>query len=479
MATRSIRRQLVLTMLLTQAMLAIGLLGAGVFYTHRRLEAALDASLEAHAMSVAALVRYPEDGGMNLVFERSLVPKPSSSENPDLFQVRAEGIGVVARSLPWPERLVVDATKGKWMGNFSWQGVPYRGLRLSNLPILDTEGDLPPHPPHLEVIYAMPTLDMGRQVWKAGVSIAVASAILLGITVLLALWGIRRGLLPLEQLAGQAIEVSAENWDFRAPPEAELVSELRPLTQAMKTMLDRLHQSFLKEREFLGNAAHELKTPVAILKSTIQSLLRKPRSSAEYQSGLERAVEDVERLEKLLRWMLRLARAEQWAYGTLERKLEPIDIGATCEAAIEGLRGLALERNASVEFQPNESIMCRADAEDLELVWVNLLENALRYSPPHSSVRVAVSSNGRERAKVVVEDQGPGIGEHELAYIFDRFQRGNSSRTRESGGFGLGLAIAKALVEAYGGTIQAESSLGSGTRMIVELPMEPEAARQG
>jgi signal transduction histidine kinase len=284
------------------------------------------------------------------------------------------------------------------------------------------------------------------------------------------LWGIRRGLSPLQDLVAEASQVSAQHWDFKSPREAELVAELRPLAEAMETMLQRLRQSFEQQRQFLGNAAHELKTPVAILKSTVQSLLQKPRTSMEYQAGLTQSLEDVERLENLLQGMLRLARAEQWAYGTLKRNLDSVDLASTCEDAIEGLRGLANAHCADIKLNAEDGIVFRADPEDLQLVWINLLENAVRYSPQGTTVNVNIARSDH-KARVIVEDHGPGIPAEELPLIFERFHRGDASRNRETGGFGLGLAIAKALVEAYGGTITPESAVGRGTRMIVDLPL--------
>lgn len=467
MPTSSIRRRLILTMVLTQALLAAGLVFTGVFYTHRRLKSALDANLHARAMGVAALVRYPEEPHQPLVFESSLVPRKDLATG-DLFVITAEGVGVVAHSPHWPQDL--EVAPGKPYRKIKLAQVPYRVLRLDKVPILDREEAVSNLPSTLTVIYATPLVEMNLQVWRAGIYIALASLIFLGITVLLALWGIRRGLSPLQDLAAEATHVSAQHWDFQPPREAELVAELRPLAEAMETMLQRLHQSFEQQRQFLGNAAHELKTPVAILKSTVQSLLQKPRTSAEYQAGLTQSLEDVERLEKLLQGMLRLARAEQWAYGTLKRNLDPVDVVSTCEDAIEGLRGLAHAHDAEIKLNAEDGIICRADPEDLQLVWINLLENAVRYSPHGATVNVQVGRSDH-RARVVVEDQGPGIPAEELPLIFERFHRGDSSRTSETGGFGLGLAIAKALVEAYGGSITPESAVGQGTRMIVDLPL--------
>lgn len=468
MSANSIRRQLVLTMVLSQALLAAGLVFTGVYYTHRRLQASLDSNLYARAMGVAALVRYPENAGAGLIFESSMVPAKDLRSG-DLFEVRAEGSGFVARSPAWPAdlRIVSGAKPNR---SLIVRGTHYRVLQLHDVPILDREEGSTNLPSKLTVTYAMPKTEMNLQVWRAGIYIALISMVFLGVTVLLALWGIRRGLLPLQHLASQAARVSAQRWEFQPPSDAKLVAELKPLTDAMQTMLHRLQQSFEQQREFLGNAAHELKTPVAILKSTIQSLLQKPRTLSEYQAGLSQSLEDVERLENLLHWMLRLARAEQWAYGTLDRKLEPVDIASTCEGAIEGLRRLATARHANIQLSAEDDVLCRADPEDLELVWINLLENAVRYSPYGTQVTMKIGRTDH-RARVVVEDQGPGIPPEELPRIFERFHRGESSRNRETGGFGLGLAIARALVEAYGGTITPESSIGHGTRMVVDLPL--------
>jgi signal transduction histidine kinase len=463
----SIQRRLIATVVAAQLLLAVGLLLTGVYYTHRRLLATLDASLQARAISLAALVRYSENTPPRLIFDKSLVPASIDPHHPDLYEVVVEGNGVLARVPGWPGDLSNNGELG--YSNLKVHDVHYRVLYLSHLPVLDREENQPPA--FLEIVYAAPTHQMREQVRAAGMYIALASLILLAATVLLALWGIRRGLLPLQHLVAQASRVSAQYWEFHPPSEAQQVLELEPLTQAMTTMLDRLHHSFVEQREFLGNAAHELKTPVAVLKSTLQSLLQKPRTSEEYRAGLDRSLEDLERLEQLLQWMLRLARAEQWAQGALRRDLELVDLSETCQGAIERLRGLAQSHHTNISFACDGPVLLRADPEDLQLVWVNLLENAVRYSPEGASVEVSVSRKNGGPARVVFQDHGDGIPPEELPRIFERFHRGEPSRARVTGGFGLGLAIAKALVDAYGGTITAASSPGQGTRITVELPV--------
>ena len=454
---------------ISQLLLAIGLVCVAVYFTRRQLRDAFDAQLHGRAMSIAALVRYSEDPHPKLIFEQELVPPPLDKEHPDLYQVISGDGRLIARSPNWTPELRFAANPGRQHTNFQLDGVRYRAVRLASVPVLDREGDAP-STDVLTVTYAAPSEPMTQAVAFAGVYIAAGSTLLLIITGGLAVWGLRRGLRPLAELARSASRISTANWELDPNQAARNTMELAPLAQAMTAMLEGLHGAFTQQREFLANAAHELKTPVAILKSTLQSLLQRPREAEEYRAGLEQALDDMARLEKLLHSMLRLARAEQWAAGSSRRDLEVIDVAATCQSAIEHLGPVARERNVTVDFSSNGALPVRADADDLELVWSNLLENAIRFSPRGDKVYVRLRSNGQE-GFVEVEDNGPGMSELELAHIFERFHRGDSSRARDTGGYGLGLAISKALIEAYGGAITPESAPGRGTRMVVSVPL--------
>src|SRR5205809_163457 len=375
----SIQRRLIATVVLFQSLLTVSLVLVGVSDTFWRLLSTLDTSMQAHAMSVAALVRYTEDATGNVYFDDTLLPSSIDPNHPDLFAVWADRSGLVARSDNWPQGLEIpSAPNHHW--NFEWNGVPYHALRVSHVPILDREEGKAFRPQTLTIFYAAPTIRLRMQVRRAGAFIALAGMLLLAATVLLAFRGIRRGLRPLQNLAQEASRVSAQNWE------------------------------------------------------------------------------------------LRLARAEQWAHGALRRDLDVIDINATCEEAIDRIRNLAQSRNTAIHLSTNGPVPFRADPEDLQLVWANLLENAVRYSPEGSSVEVAVTHDNGGPFHITFQDHGPGIAPDDLPHVFERFYRGDRSRTRATGGFGLGLAIAKALVEAYGGSISAESEPSRGTRMTVQLP---------
>ena len=469
MAKTSIQRRLLVTIVVAQLLLTVGLVDVAVFVTRNHLRDAFDVALQGRAMSIVALVRYGESDPHKLLFESGLVPPPLDPHAPDLYEVFANDHTLIARSPNWPEKQgVMPPREDRWIASYVINGIPYRALRREHIPVLDHEEKGGP-PDYLTVTYAAPVSPVITAVRQVLTYIAIGSIFLLAISGGFLIWALRRSLRPLSELANSAASISPSNWNLYPPEEARDTLELEPLTHAMTSMLAGLHRAFTQQREFLANAAHELKTPVAILKSTLQSLMQRPRSADEYRAGLEEALDDMARLEKLLHSMLRLARAEQWAAGSLSRDLALVDVAVTCEAAIERVHAVADQRGIAIDFTPNGSMRLFADPDDLELVWSNLLENAIRFSPDRATVRIKMrSDNGR--GYVEVADDGPGIPAAELPHIFERFHRGDASRTRNTGGYGLGLAISKALVEAYGGTIEPKSRQGEGTRMVVTLP---------
>jgi signal transduction histidine kinase len=358
MRPTSIQRRLIVAVVISQLLLAIGIVSVAVYFTRRQLRNAFDAGLHGRAMSIAALVRYSEDEHPKLIFEGDLVPPPLDRHNPDLYEVTTGNGHVLARSADWPQDLQAIPKKDRQHAGFTVGGIRYRAVRLENVPVLDREGDAP-STDVLTVTYAASTEEMTRAVARAGIYIAAGSVLLLLITVGIAVLGLRRGLRPLGDLASRAALISTSNWQLDPSEAALSTTELAPLAQAMTAMLDGLHRAFTQQREFLANAAHELKTPVAILKSTLQSLLQRPRAAEEYRAGLEQALDDMARLEQLMHSMLRLARAEQWAAGSARRDLETVDVAATCESVMERLAPVARERGVSMGFTSNGAMPMR------------------------------------------------------------------------------------------------------------------------
>lgn len=465
LAGHIIARVIVCQLVLTAALTAVA-----VLYARRELGRGFDAALNGWAVNTLAAVRYTDADVPDLLFDPSLIPPSSNRRHPDLFEIRKSDGDLLARS-GGPIPAVFEA--GNAFANFVVNGISYRAIVLRQVPVLDREESISV-PQRVTVVFAAPLGGMHEQLMALGFSVAGVSLLLLFVVSVVAAWGVRRGLEPLRELAAQAGAISVLNWEFRPPAEASRVKELAPLTGAIETVLDRLRQSFRQQRDFTSDAAHELKTSVAIVKSTLQTLLQRPRPESEYRAGLESMLEDCGRLEDLLGRLLRLARIEQWAENGKNRNLGTTEVTSTCEAAISRIQALAHARNIQIELTAPQEVHLQADPEDLEVIWVNLLENAVQYSPGGSRVAIRVIRNGGGTACVCVQDSGPGIPEEQLPHVFQRFYRGDPSRSRSTGGFGLGLAICKAMVTAYGGQIEAVNRDGQGTEMRVQLPIQPE-----
>jgi signal transduction histidine kinase len=455
-----------------QLLLTAALTLMAVVYGRSELREAFDAALEGRATSTLALVRYDENTPPGLLFDSSLLPPTRRSRHRDVFEIRAADGHILAQAGPL-DGVPIHLSEGSTTySDLTINGAPYRAVVLRNVAVLDNEESVKV-PARVTVVYASSVMMIRRRLTDLAFYVAGTSLLMLLAASGLAVWGVRRGLEPLRELAAQASAISVHNWGFRPPPPEKMASELAPLSRAIGTVLDRLRESFRQQRDFTSDAAHELKTSVAILKSTLQTLTHRPRAEQEYRDGLEMLLEDCARLEDLLDRMLRLARIEQWAENGTPREIVTAELSSTCEAAILRMQRIADARNIALELINPMSMRLRADPKDLELIWVNLLENAVQYGPAGSKVAMRIQRDGDLAATVSVEDSGPGVELKELPYIFERFRRGDPSRARSTGGFGLGLAICKALVEAYGGHIEAINRPERGTSIRVQLPAEP------
>jgi signal transduction histidine kinase len=466
----SLNKNLIVAVVLSQLLLAAGLVTVGASFSLYYIRSAFDVYLQGRAQSIAALVYYRDDGIPGLLFNASKVPPSPHVIHKDFYMVKSDRWNFEWHAPGFDPHIFDGIPPDAKFWQFRHDGRMYRTIILRHVVILDTEPGEPLPLPTLTVIYAAPSMDIEHEITALAASMSMTGMLVLVPTLLLALWSLRRALKPLTELASAAGAISIESWKFEPSEEAKSTLELRPLIGAIQTVLAELEAAFKRQRDFMGDAAHELKTSLAILKSTLQSLLNKPREREDYQRGLVMMGEDCERLERLLNRMLQTARAEQRIAKGRQAAIDPVDVASTCEQAIARLAEFAAERGIGIDFTSNGEALVRAEAGDLELIWLNLLENAVQYSPRGSSVSMRMEAkNGM--ATISVCDHGCGIDAVHLPHIFERFYRADSSRARATGGVGLGLAIAKSLVDFYQGAIHIESELGRGTRMQVELPL--------
>lgn len=462
----SIRKQIIAAVLVSQLLLALGLTLAIVLYSRAQLLSAFNIMLEGRANSVLAVIHDSEDETQKLILDRERLSVPSG----DLFEVWDDKGGLIWRSTNWSGAPNTAITSNDSSFELTMDRSSYRGIAVHKTTIFDEEDNRPGLLRRVTIIYASSTRDLDQHIFKIGLFATGASLLLLCFSGVFAAYGVAKGLSPMQELAREAARVSIRNWSFTPPPQARNKKELLPLVNALETTIAGLQRAFDRERQSTADAAHELKTAVAILKSSLQLLACRPRSSEEYRQGLDRALEDCDRLEALVGGTLTLARAQRWADEGRSGDLPWTDLRATCENSVANLQSLAQARGVEIQCRADGDLAVKADPGDLQTVWVNLLQNAIQHCPAGSTVLLTVSAQAGDAAVVVVEDSGSGVPADLLPHIFERFRRGDVSRSRATGGFGLGLSICKAIVEAYDGHIHVEDLNGSGTRVSVSLP---------
>jgi heavy metal sensor kinase len=288
-----------------------------------------------------------------------------------------------------------------------------------------------------------------------------------------------RALGPIDRLTRAAQAIGADDLTRRLDPPPQR-DEIGRLALTFNSMLDRLERAFRRQRRFTADAAHELRTPLAMLASQVDVLLERPRPAAEYAHALASMREDMTRLNGLVSELLTLARADD---GREALARERLAVGALVDDVLAAMIPLAEARGVHLARGADADAVVEGDQTRLTQLLVNLLDNAVKYTPAGGRVTVAVR---REEPWVALEvaDTGMGIAPEHLPYLFERFYRGDPARGRADGGAGLGLAISQWIVEAHGGQIAVASQPSQGATFTVRLPLagdpppaEPPATR--
>ncbi|HWE64962.1 MAG TPA: ATP-binding protein [Chloroflexota bacterium] len=275
-----------------------------------------------------------------------------------------------------------------------------------------------------------------------------------------------RALAPIDRITREARRIGATDLSRRlglAPRD----DEVGRLAATLDAMLARLEAAFAQQRAFTAAASHELRTPLTIVRGDLDVLLERPRRPAEYQEALHEMRGEVERLSDLVADLLTLARADA---GAEEMPRDLVALDAVVTAVCADVQRLAHREGVTLELACAFDVVVMGEGRRLHHLLLNLLDNAIRYTPPGGTVRVTLETHGAS-AYLRVADTGIGIAPDDLPHIFDRFYRADTARSRASGGAGLGLAIARWCVEAHAGQIAVESTPGLGSVFTVLLPL--------
>ncbi len=280
-------------------------------------------------------------------------------------------------------------------------------------------------------------------------------------------WISTRALAPVDQITQTARTISAQNLSSRleVPHTGD---ELQRLSETLNGMLGRLESAFKKITQFTADASHELRTPVAVMRTRAELSLRKARSAEEYREVIAEVLQELEKTSTLIEQLMFLARADS---GAETLRFAATNVAEVLREACH--QGSALAEAKQIVFQEEisaESMWIQGDASSLRRLFLILIDNAVKYTPANGQVEVSLRRNDGF-AVAEVSDTGIGIAESDLPNVFERFYRADKARSRESGGVGLGLSIGRWITEVHSGTIEVHSAPGRGSIFQIRLPL--------
>ena len=292
----------------------------------------------------------------------------------------------------------------------------------------------------------------------------------IGITTLLILvlsyFLTERSLKPIDRLIHQAQQISRDNLSERLDVENP-VDEIGRLTNVLNGLLNRLQDAFNKEQEFMADAAHELKTPLTVLRTHWEDELSNRELPDMFKEKLVKDIETITRLSKLINNLLLLSNSE---YSPLRADFEKLDLTELVKEVVSNTTVLAELKNQTINTFELSPAFVQGDRARLYQLFFNLIDNAIKYTPEGGAINLSVKTE-ISSAIVEIKDNGIGIPEADLPNIFRRFYRVHKDRSKKLGGNGLGLAIVKLITDIHNGEIIVESQTEKGSSFIIKLPL--------
>lgn len=294
----------------------------------------------------------------------------------------------------------------------------------------------------------------------------LGASLILG-SVVAIMWTVRCGLRPINTTAKRLQDIAQPNIGKVIFEDTNVPKELRPFVGALTDMLGRLNGVLQQQRQFTSDAAHELRTPLAGAKSTLQATQMHQRDADEYRQAIDNALEDIARMERLIGQLLVLARMDEVNGQTVTAEVE---LDVLLRELTETYNDKARHSGGKVVLEESCATTIRGNLDELTRLFGNVLDNAVRYGPSGGAVRVALRCGPDGYATMCIHDEGGNIPPGAITHLFDRFYRVDHSRSSSTGGAGLGLSIAREIARRHNGGISITSSPDSGTLVCIRLP---------
>jgi heavy metal sensor kinase len=280
---------------------------------------------------------------------------------------------------------------------------------------------------------------------------------------------VRRALKPVDNLSQKAAAITQHNLSERLPV-VRTGDELERLSLSLNLMISRLEDAINSSKQFVADASHELRTPLAVLRGELENLAQDQQLKSQTRETLGSALEEVDRLAEIVEGLLALSRLDT---GDLKSSWVHFDLAELVSTTASQMSLLAEDKHITVLCDCAERVMIEGDQARLKQVVVNLLDNAIKYTPNGGRVKLKITQEGGN-AVLDVADDGIGIPSEALPHVFKRFFRVDGSRSRDQGGAGLGLSIVKSICDAHGALVEVSSTPGQGSRFRIRQALAPE-----
>jgi len=427
--------------------LIICIFSAGIFlFVGARLYADLDTQLAREIGTISRVYREEPEELKDLATHWGIT----------LFQIEAGG-SIRHQSEAWEREGLSQALETGTSGSpLSWTGSNGHRYRVQSI---SESSD--------RVAAAIEESPLRDTLWTLAVILATGIPFAIALAIGGGYFLAGRVLSPVAAMAGRAREITAESLAKRLPVD-NARDEFGQLATVFNETLSRLEDAFERLRRFTADASHELRTPLTAMRSVGEVALRSPLETAAYRDVIGSMLEEVDRLTRLVESLLILTRADS---GKFQLTPERLDLGAVAGHVIDQLRILADEKQQKLSLEAPIHVRAMGDAALIRHALMNLIHNAIKYTPNCGAITVEVHAIGSGQAVIEVRDTGPGVPAVHRERIFDRFYRVDASRSREEGGVGLGLAIARWAIEANSGRIDLVSDGRNGSSFRVLLPV--------